>query len=254
MRPTPCLTVLACAATLFGCQAAVVTAPGLGGDGDGGPRGGVARAMFEAEVEPLIDAYCARCHADPVVAPVFVDPVDTYAVVMAYPGLVIPGQPDRSSLITKGEHNGPAWTPSQEQIVREWIQAEGGAGPGQDGGVRGVTHTPLQQVVEGENTLLLDTIGLPGATVTFRAGRSALGWTLNDLMLRAGTSPVYVANPVLIIDDGTGPRVESEDRFDGVELTLAPGVSATLASTVVLVGFPDNGSLGIGFETVRASY
>ncbi len=250
MRSLPCLALLAPA--LIGCQAAVVTAPGFPVPGaDAGPRAG-ARGLFEAEVEPLIDAQCARCHASAVVAPVFVDAVDTYAAVMGYPGLVVPGAPGASSLVTKGLHDGPAWSAADDATIRAWIEAEG-APVGRDGGTGAVDfpHTTPRTVVEGANTLMLDGVGLPGATLTFSASRVALGMNLSDLTLRAGSTPVYVSHPMFVIADGTSLSADREDRFAGVVLSLPPGGSGILASTALLVGFPTNGGLGIGFEEAR---
>lgn len=249
MRSLSCLALLAPA--LIACQAAVVTAPGFP---IGGPDGGVgpgARARFEAEVEPLIDLRCASCHADAVVAPVFVDAADTYAAVMGYPGLVIPGAPERSSLIMKGLHSGPAWTVAEDATVRGWIEAEGSAG--RDGGVGVIDfpHTTPRTLVEGENRLMLDGVGLPGAELTFTASRVALGMNLADLTLRAGSTPVYVSHPRFVIGDGTSVQADPEDRFAGVVLSLPPGGSGILASTALLVGFPTGGALGIGFEEAR---
>ncbi len=251
MRSFAWLAMLATAPALSACQAAVVTAPGFPVDGaDGGARGGNARAQFEAEVAPLVDLRCASCHEDAALAPVFVDDADVYSAVMGYAGLVSPGAPDRSTLITKGLHRGPAWTASEEATVRAWIVAEGGGSAG-DGGMPStidVMHTTPRALVEGANSIALDSVGLPGATLTFSASRVGLGMNLADLTLRAGSTPVYVSHPVLVIDDGSRMEADPEDRFAGVVLTLPPSGSGALASTALLVGFPEGGALAVGFE------
>lgn len=251
MRSFSCVAMLAFAPTLIACQAAVVTAPGFLPT-DGGRGGGAARAQFEAEVEPLIAVRCASCHSDAIIAPVFVDDADVYASVMGYAGLVTPGAPESSSLVTKGLHRGPAWTATEEATVRAWIEAEG-VPTGGDAGTPpiDVPHTTPRAIVEGANVIQLDTLGLPGATVTFVAARVALGMNLSEVTLQAGSTPVYVSHPVLVIDDGSRMQADPEDRFAGVVLSLPPSGSGALASTALLVGFPEGGALAIGFEEAR---
>lgn len=75
-------------------------------------------------MEPLLVAECADCHAGSgSYPPKFLQADDVLARVLAHPGLVSPGEPNASSLLTKGEHNGPAFSPEATSTVSAWIES-----------------------------------------------------------------------------------------------------------------------------------
>lgn len=90
-----------------------------------------AKQLFNAEVLPLLTATCGACHSREVgVGPGFLhsastDPAvyDPYPVVVGWNGF-IGTDPELSSLITKGQHEGPALTMSQYDSVLRWLKKE----------------------------------------------------------------------------------------------------------------------------------
>ena len=104
------------------------------GGGNGGSTGGGGSgpdmaldttAMFNAEIAPMMTASCGVCHAaaGPTNAPVFMAPTpDILTNVLAFGGL-IGDVPEDSMLYTKGNHEGPAFTPTQLVTLHDWIVA-----------------------------------------------------------------------------------------------------------------------------------
>jgi len=247
------------ASSALGCNAGTVVAPGYGEAGEGPGPDGPDSASFEEDVLPLLESRCGSCHTDEAVAPAFMEGPDVYAAVMGWPDLVVPGEPGASTLVTKGAHRGPAWRAAEERVVRGWIEREGGGAPvGGDGGVGepppdpgtpGARTSP-RTVDEGDNAVDLEEIGLPGATLEFRAARVALGLHLSDLAFTAGPEGARLVHPELVTwADGTAVP-DPDDRFDGVELTIPPGETVFLSTNVLLVDFPEPGALSIRFESV----
>ncbi len=240
---------------LVACEAAIITAPSGPGPGPGPGPGGDPEMIFLAEVQPLLEARCRNCHEDPEAAPVFLDPADYYASVLAYPDLVVPGAPNSSTLVTKGNHRGPAWEASEASIVRGWIQAEADAGmtdagtepgPGPSREARMTSAYPVDAGVE--NRIPLAEVGLVGAELVFTANRVASGMMLNDVRIVAASSSISFSHPRLVMWADTTPTMDS-DRFSDLEMTISAGMSGTLTSSCVLVDFPENGELSVQFES-----
>lgn len=83
------------------------------------------RTTFETTILPLLEDRCAVCHADPAMAPAFLtENPDVYDTVMAWPSLVVVETPEQSRLITKGDHDGPAWEQAQVDAILEWLAIE----------------------------------------------------------------------------------------------------------------------------------
>ena len=254
-------SILAVALTLLAaCTAGTVVAPGWGEPGpsdpaDSGPAG-PSDVDFEGVILPLLDARCASCHVDPAVAPGFMEGADLRATLLGWPSLVVPGDSTGSTLLTKGAHSGPAWPPAEGLVIADWIDGLAGEDPsgGDPPPDPGVLRTAPTVIVEGPNRLDLGGLGLEGAALTFTALRVALGVHLSDLRLTtAPGNGVRVVHPQLIswVDGSAVP--DPEDRFSGVELTIVGGNGAGLASSALLVGFPEGGALSVGFDSV-ASY
>ena len=104
--------------------------------GDGGPGAVVSplasRDVFEAEVEGPLVTECGACHIDET--PAFMAGADMYDAVMAWPGLVTPGNPAASSILTTGVHTGPAFTPGTVTVVFRWIIGADANAPVADAG------------------------------------------------------------------------------------------------------------------------
>lgn len=95
---------------------------GGGGGGGGGDEGGVS---FALEVDPILDARCASCHAGNVGGLTLIgDPASDYEAVISR---VVPGDPDASLLLTKGRgesHGGGAILKAGQKdydTIEAWI-------------------------------------------------------------------------------------------------------------------------------------
>lgn len=169
------LLVLAPAAAA--CDAGITTGPPLeairadGGGFDPADPGATldGREVFEASVQPLLLTECGRCHGDATMGVGFLEGPDTYARILAWPGLVVPGEPASSALLTKGPHAGPAPAAATSRTAAAWIELEGAApadpgpdedpGPGADPGPGG--NMPPRAIFaftpgDGESALSLD--------------------------------------------------------------------------------------------------
>jgi len=85
------------------------------------------RELFDRNVVAILDLRCAACHAGSNVAdgPDFMGPSRT-----AYYGAItrdtrfVTARPEDSLLILKGEHTGPAFTPTEAQTITAWLLKE----------------------------------------------------------------------------------------------------------------------------------
>ena len=240
-----CLSVvLTLALSLCGCEVGVSSGPPVGAlptdagaappvEGPPGEAPG-GRLIFEAEVLALLLAECGSCHEDPASGPAFLQGPDVYAEVLAWPALVVPGEPASSRLVTTGAHRGPALRPSSDEAVRAWIAAEGlsGAGPGA-GPERPGTPPPggqptaLFEVIPAEVDPLSFTFDASASTDadgtieqyrwSFGDGAADLGVAVTHLYAGPNTFAVQLtvtdddggsATTTQVIDVGTGaPRV-----------------------------------------------
>jgi hypothetical protein len=68
----------------------------------------------------LLERKCGHCHREQV-KPFMNTPPELARSLLEWPNLVDLENPSLSELLTKGEHNGPAWTAAQAKTVRRWI-------------------------------------------------------------------------------------------------------------------------------------
>jgi hypothetical protein len=224
--------------------------------------------FFLTEVLPLLDARCNTCHTDIATAPVFIDPADPYTSLLDS-GVVSIGAPGASTLLTKGAHRGPAWRAEEVAVISDWITLEAGAGaggggavdpPGGGGGggggedpppdpVVGDYETNPQAIVDGDNTIDLDDVGLPGAEIRFFAQRVALGLHISSVTLYAGNDAVVITHPTFISHEGGTNVPDPEDRFSALELVVPAEGAALVAENILFVDFPLDGELSISFTS-----
>jgi hypothetical protein len=257
----------------LGCEAATVTGPGWGELPEGPvdtPPPVVGETdpeeFFLTAVLPLLDARCNSCHTNIVTGPVFIDLADPYRSLLNS-GVVTVGAPGASSLITKGAHAGPAWRAEEARILSDWIALEGGGRPGArpgDGGpvdpgegdgedpspdpVVGDFETYPRAITDGNNTIDLDDVELPGASLRFFAQRVALGLHISSVTLHAGDEAAVITHPTFITHEPGGASLpDPEDRFSTVELVVPANGAALLADNVLFVDFPLDGELSVSF-------
>lgn len=268
----------------LGCQAATVAGPGWGDQPnqpdqpvlpdtpDPGPADDPApvedppdpEQLFLTAVLPLLDDRCNGCHADAARAPVFIDLDYPYTSILES-DVIVAGEPDTSPLITWGSHRGPAWSPEEEEIVADWITLEGAVAPG---GVDPVGEDPPEEtpppgetpvgdyetspqgIVDGDNTIALDGVGLPGAELRFFAQHVALGLHMSRITVYGGDDGLLIEHPTFITHDTEGVREpDPEDRFSSLELVVPAAGAAILAENVLLVDFPVDGELSVSFAS-----
>lgn len=274
MRLPPLTAALPCAlALLAGCDAGTVVAPGLSASGeplvDGGPVGDPTgdTISFEEVILPVLQDRCGDCHVDGQDgAPVFLAGPDVYVSVMEHEGLVVPGEPMASTLLTYGSHRGPAWAPSEARLIRDWILEEGGvmdvpvadAGaepepePVGDGGSAGRMTSGVAVSDAGRQEIDLGEVGLAGSVFAFRSQRMGADMEISELAITAGPTGIHIENPRLVIWVSGSP-IYDEDRFAGVTIDVPPDGTINLSSgvPVLLSDFPDPGALGIEFAVAR---
>src|SRR5438552_3152703 len=96
------------------------------GNGNTNPGGGgmTAAQLFAANVSPALDANCASCHAGTAatVGPNFLGAGNTaYYTKLTADARMVNSQPATSLLLTKGKHEGPAFSLTQGDSITAWL-------------------------------------------------------------------------------------------------------------------------------------
>ncbi len=209
----------------------------------------LARQEFEVNVAPLLASYCGSCHDTDTSVP-FMDNgtgSSMYASVMGWPGLISLRAPSASSLLSKGDHAGPGWQPSQADIVRGWIGDEARLLP-ENEGLETAPFIPMA----GDNTIDLTSIGLPGASIDFRMEPLSSGMYLSQMSLSAGTEGVHIIHPTFVPWEGDIPVPDPVDRFSNVDL-YAPATESVFVGggTLILVGVDSAAPISVRFVTAE---
>jgi hypothetical protein len=90
------------------------------------PPGGTTQPVdqleqdFDANVEPILQSQCNACHGAGVGGPSAVS-LD-YNTIISTPALNGGNDPQSSQLLTKGDHEGPAFTAAQESVILQWLE------------------------------------------------------------------------------------------------------------------------------------
>lgn len=98
-----------------------------GGDDDG--SGGTAQAMFASTVAPLLTAKCAGCHVGPETSATNMflgaDGASSYYTTLTNDRAVNGGfDASAATILSKGAHEGPAWTSDESAKITAWLGAE----------------------------------------------------------------------------------------------------------------------------------
>jgi mono/diheme cytochrome c family protein len=209
----------------------------------------VAREAFDTTVQPLLEGFCAACHsATDAVGFMAPDP-DMYSAVMTWPTLVDIESPASSRLLTKGSHDGPAWTAEQKTVIMDWLAIEADA--------RGVEVTEEPETtaftpVVGINTVDLTEIGLTGASVSFRLEKLQVGLYISELMLVGGPSGAHVVHPLFVTWTDDQPTPDPVDRFADIDLNVDPDDTQMIGGgTLVMVDVPLDAQLSIHFQVAE---
>ena len=106
-----------------------------GGEDDGGVNPVNAKAFYDANVEPLMDAKCASCHGGNV-SPVFLTKVNgsSHASILNFGNLTGDLGDVDARILVKGPHSGSEWwTPAEITIIENWFAEEKAAAEGGEG-------------------------------------------------------------------------------------------------------------------------
>lgn len=241
---------------LFACTAEV---PGLGAP-DGDPRA-VLRGEFNSNVLPLMQTVCAGCHAGDREFIDFMAPhpnsldqttTDAYDRVIAWPGLVNTEDAGQSRIITKGQHEGRAWTPEELNVINPWLTNEASFG---DTGTE--VETTAVVPVTGFNEYDLGALGIPegeGTKIRFVYEFSPPLVYLSTLTVLGDADGFTGNNPVVgVVVDGI-PYWDPNNKFQGVVVDVGPdqeiciGGCSIIASWVPADILANAGSVALQFE------
>ncbi len=209
----------------------------------------LARAKFESDVKPRLQASCQSCHGSISggIGPGFLIAPDIYQSLMDS-GLVVGGDPSMSELYTYGQsatHTGTELTVEEAELVRAWIEMEPvPVGPPPED--RETTKlTPIIGANSFDLALLND--GLEGASLTFTFERLTAGIYLSGITIHAGVNGVHIYHP-LFTYWSPDAHVDPVDSFYGMDVTVNPNESKPLGGgTLVLVDVPLDAQLSIHF-------
>jgi hypothetical protein len=214
------------------------------------------KAIFVKRVQPEISKSCS-CHYTKQmdILPFLENPQEPdkdYAKITAYSsGKFLTAVPEQSALLTKGKHQGPAFSDVQFLAVRGWLDVEAttrGLG-------KGSPTTPSVPIRDGEYFLAIDKFTkdpLSKITFTMKMG-SSNAFVVSDLKITAGPATgIKVKHPRIIFITAAGTTPDPSDALQTVDLTVMQSMSASLGSgTLRLTGVPASAArVAMAFESI----
>jgi hypothetical protein len=250
------LVALGAISSLGGCLGEVVTKD------PGGPVTATAKSKFiEVALPQLTAGACTSCHSSDPNYPFFAG-ADAEAQYLTITGSNVVNfeAPESSRLLTKGLHTGQPLTAAQASGVLEWLTAErderaGGVAPLLEtpeftplkctGGVRGDATCPT-------NTVSLDSIGAPGASISFTYEQPTSTLTyLTYITLNSGPGGVFIEHPLFASIDAAGTVIPDDvDQFFSTKENLMTG-SVQLRGGTATFGFGPNNKMKLLFKSVK---
>jgi hypothetical protein len=175
---------------------------------------------------------------------------DVYTALTDYGSLLDFESPSSSLLLNKGAHSGgPALEADQYALVLEWIRLEATwrvEVPDE------VIETPVVQPVPGPNTIPLDSLGLPGSTVSFNYQALASGMYLTDVSLIAGPDGATIEHPLFVTWENESPSPDPLDRFVELSVAAEPMAASPIGGGYfALANVAPGAGLSIHFRAVR---
>lgn len=208
----------------------------------------LVRQQFETDVAPLLTNFCGGCHGENGTGGGFMGGTDMYTTVMEWPRLVSLRVPSASSLLSKGAHSGPAWQVDQKDIIRDWVQEEANLAPDVGDALETAPIIPIA----GENTIDLSTVGLAGATITFRMEPLSSGMYLSRMSLNAGAQGVHIVHPTFVPWEGDTPTPDPVDRFSNVDIYTAAMASESVGGgTLIFVNTSSSAPISVRFAVAE---
>lgn len=249
---------LACSTACLANPPDTLTATGAGpGGGDTTPPPASARELFDA-VEADLLAACASCHqSDPAA---FLAPPERYEALVAWPSIVVVGDPDQSVLLTypragTGHLGINLDTGDLDDTLaprlREWLEREA---------EERVTHHPSTEPFQVKpgffNVIELGALGagLEGAAVTFDAEElSPTSLKMTSLHLHAAGKDVRIVHPLFaVIDDDDQADPDPADSLSLVDQRFEAGeMGAIEPGILILTNWTSGSRLVLAFEVVE---
>ncbi|HLL25792.1 MAG TPA: hypothetical protein VK427_26825 [Kofleriaceae bacterium] len=240
-------------------------------NGTGGltPEQEAARAAWVSEAQPVLLQNCASCHTTRQ-GIAFLAGANVMAqrdTLLGYePTVVNLTAPQSSRLLTKGIHEGPAFTAAQASSVLQWVQkqkdavgSDGGTGPG----LQTASFLPLictsgapGDVTCPYNNVALDSVGVTGAKIQFTVQALGSGLYLSNLKLVPGADGAYIEHPLFVSKPETGDaKPDTIDRFFNVKMNLSATAGDAerqiAGGTAAFVGFLATDPLAIYFKAAK---
>jgi hypothetical protein len=232
----------------------------------------MAEQAFVQQAYPALQT-CTGCHAGEMAGVGFLAGSDALAArlsLLAFtPEVVNLQAPQSSQLLTRGVHNGPALPTASVTPILNWMQLEQAAINGSGGTtlLETVHFTPMLCSVgsgtigsgsgSGDplagcpvNTVALDSVGVPGGTVTFVAQGLTDGIYLNELQLVAGSAGAYIDHPLFVsYPAGSAQEIPDQlDRYYATTLNLMPSQTSMIeGGTAAFIGFEPTDPMAIDF-------
>lgn len=213
------------------------------------------KAIFEKRVKPEMLQSCS-CHQvvtmgiQPFLASPEYDAITGYTM-----GKFLTAVPEQSLLLTKGKHQGPAFTDTQFYAVRGWLDVEAttrGLG-------KGSPTTPSVPIRDGDYFLAIDKFTqdpLSKITFTMKAG-SSNAFVVTNLQVTSGPNAntmagLKIKHPKFVFITAAGTSPDPSDALQTVDATVPQGTSATLGSgTLRLTGVPASAArVAMAFESI----
>lgn len=96
---------------------------------DAAPVAGLARQIFDQDVAPVLASACASCHEGTVGSSPYkfmgeITPTDDYLAVTTDLAIVGGFNPALASILTKGDHDGRAFTDPEKALFSAWMAQE----------------------------------------------------------------------------------------------------------------------------------
>lgn len=161
--------------------------------------------------------------------------------------------PSSSRVLVKPAHYGAdGLNATQAAAVLEWIEKEKIAAGVEDGGAE-FQIEPFE-VVDGLNTIPLDDLGFPGASISFVNQSLTTMLYVTELQLNGGDEGVHMVHPFFTWHvEGEDTVGDSLDRFFNVDLDVDAGLSAQISGGATgFSGFSDPaGKLSMTFTVLE---
>lgn len=231
------------------------------------PEQQAARAAWLGEAQPVLAQNCVSCHNGSRVGIGFLEGAEPLAQrddLLAHDPVVVNLTAAQSSrLLTKGLHEGPAFTAAQASSVLQWVQKEvDAAGSTGEGGpsleTAPFTVFPCTEGAPGTancpfNDVTLDEVGVVGAKIRFTVQSLGSGLYFSNLKLIPGADGAYIEHPLFVSKPVDGDaKPDTIDRFFNVKMNLQQAATEEeqqiAGGTAAFVGFLASDPISIYFK------